>query len=499
MQQVFRNKVGAAFAIALLNLLMSGCSQADDQSWRDKAMSLRWVDYSPSTGNPDQGIEAGVDAIRLDLLELRRAHFSGLVTYSSNGRLGKELIPLAKDAGFRGIIIGVWNPKDEAELSAAKQAASSEIVMGICIGNEGLMNHQYSIEELESAIKGMRAATNKPVTTTEIIQNCDERLLGVGDWVFPNAHPYHAKVTEPKAAVLWTKEKFRQIKGQTSKFVMLKEVGLPTAGDAERPLSEQAQCEYYDGLAQTNASFVYFEAFDQSWKLHKPVEPHWGIFLSDRSPKIVARHLAENTACGAKTSSKEPITPVEKTASEIFYVYHDSDSRVNHFSPKGRMGDVGDITLQEDWDSKPKAGKTCIRVEYSARGEKPSCEYAGSGPCGWAGVYWQNPPLNWGKKEEWNGEAYDLSHYQKLKFWARAEHPSVVEFKVGGIVGPFGDSLRPARGITAHLTEEWTEFTIDLTEADLKHIIGGFAWVASKERNGRGAVFYLDEIRFESQ
>jgi len=75
----------------------------------------------------------------------------------------------------------------------------------------------------------------------------------------------------------------------------------------------------------------------------------------------------------------------------------------------------------------------------------------------------------------------------------------VIEFKVGGIVGAFGDSLYPSRGFTAHLTEDWAEFTIDLTASDLKHLIGGFAWVASKDRNPKGATFYLDEIRFESE
>jgi len=84
----------------------------------------------------------------------------------------------------------------------------------------------------------------------------------------------------------------------------------------------------------------------------------------------------------------------QRMARESFYIYQDNGASVNHFSPTGWMGDVGDITLVGDWEGKPKSGKTCIKVEYSAKGEKPTCEY--SGPCGWAGVYWQEPPLNWG-------------------------------------------------------------------------------------------------------
>lgn len=178
-----------------------------------------------------------------------------------------------------------------------------------------------------------------------------------------------------------------------------------------------------------------------------------------------------------------------------FYVYQESGSGANHFSPGGWMGDVGDITIKDDWEENPKSGKTCIKIEYSAKGNKPTCDYAG--PCKWAGVYWQEPPENWGKKQEWKSAGYDLSAYHKLKFWARAEYPSVIEFKVGGISGPYGDSLRPPRSYTAHVTREWKEFTLDLTGADLRHVIGGFAWFASKETNPSGTTFYLDDIRFE--
>src|SRR6266567_744118 len=248
---------------------------------RNEISDIRWVDYSPSTANPDRGVEASTDSIRQDLAALRRAKFSGLVTYSAKGRLGNELLALAKEAGFRGIIVGVWNPKDSDELAAARNAAMSDIVLGICVGNEGLMDGRYSLESLQEAIRAIRAATKKPVTTTETIDRYDEKLLRIVDFVFPNAHPYFSNVTEPKAAVVWTQEGFQRLVNGTSQFVMLKEVGLPTAGDEKQPLSEEAQCEYYTELAKTKTRFVYFEGFDLPWKVKPPVEPHWGIFHSD--------------------------------------------------------------------------------------------------------------------------------------------------------------------------------------------------------------------------
>jgi exo-beta-1,3-glucanase (GH17 family) len=502
MPRSFCGRTAALVVMASLDILSAGCSRAEDQGWRDKITALRWVDYSPSTGNPDQGKEASVEAIRDDLASLRQAHFSGLVTYSAKGRLGRELISLAKNAGFQGIIIGVWDPMNEDELSAAKSAAASEIVVGFCIGNEGLMTKRYTLEELESAINDVRKATGKPVTTAETIDTYDEKLLHLVDWVFPNAHPYFSNVTEPKAAVAWTQQAFQRLTKETSQFVILKEVGLPTAGDDKEPLSEEAQCEYYVQLAQTNTRFVYFEAFDLLWKLKPPVEPHWGIFRSDRSPKILARHLSENVACRAATTNASVPRSADvkaKPSSGSFYVYFDKDSKLNHFAPTGFMGDVGDINLTEDWRDNPKSGETCIKVEYSAKGKEPTCNY--SGPCKWAGVYWQEPAGNSGKasQEEWKKAGYNLQRYKALRFWARADHPSVVEFKVGGVVATYGDSLHPARTVTAHLSSQWTEFTIDLTDADLSYIIDGFAWAASQKLNPSGTTFYLDDIRFESE
>jgi len=159
------------------------------------------------------------------------------------------------------------------------------------------------------------------------------------------------------------------------------------------------------------------------------------------------------------------------------------------------MGDVGDVQVVENWTVNPESGKTSIKCVYVAKGLKPSCEYAG--PCGWAGVYWQEPPGNWGQKPESRTGGYDLTPYGMLRFSARAERDATVEFKVGGIEGLYGDSLQPARFHVERLTNNWQQFEIDLTKADLSKVIGGFAWVAKKELNPNGATFFLDDIRFE--
>src|ERR1039458_10154046 len=172
---------------------------------------------------------------------------------------------------------------------------------------------------------------------------------------------------------------------------------------------------------------------------------------------------------------------VQSPESMPFYVYLDNGAPENRYVPSGRMGDIGDISIDQDWSDNPHSGRSCIRVQYSAKGmPEHICEYPG--PCKWAGLYWQNPPNNWGLTLAWNHAGFNLSKANRLTFWARAEGAARLDF---------------ARMITARLTPEWKRFEIDLQGARLDYIIGGFCWVAEREFNPRGATFYLDEIRFE--
>jgi exo-beta-1,3-glucanase (GH17 family) len=208
--------------------------------------------------------------------------------WSHIGVSGGELPRLAQEQGFTGLIIGIWDPTNQAEIEAAKTAAQYPIVMGYCVGNEGI-HKRYEIPDLIKTIKDMKKATGKPVTTTEEIDDyVDEELLNIGDWIFPNSHPYFHNLLDPNLAVDWTKAAYQDMTRRAgNRFVLFKEVGMPTAGDKEGSLSEETQARYYQGLAKTGVKFVYFEAFDQPWKNSLPIEPHWGLFYSNRTPKQV--------------------------------------------------------------------------------------------------------------------------------------------------------------------------------------------------------------------
>ena len=271
------------------------CSDPVNNNWIAKVNRIKWVAYSSPNPSTEPGFfQPSPETIRKDLLTLKKAGFTGLVTYSSFGVMGNEFPYIADELGFDGIIMGVWDPGNQSEFENAVRASRLPGVLGFSIGNEGLYRDsgdRYTIPELCQAIMSLRANTGKPVTTSEETDDFEEHpyLYHVGDWVFANAHPYWHAAKYAGRAVQWEVKKYKLLSEQSGHFVFFREVGLPTFGAFG--LSETNHDEYYRGLAKTDVRFVYFEGFDQPSKDHNAVEPHWGIFRFDQSPKLAAWNL----------------------------------------------------------------------------------------------------------------------------------------------------------------------------------------------------------------
>ena len=137
--------------------------------------------------------------------------------------------------------------------------------------------------------------------------------------------------------------------------------------------------------------------------------------------------------------------------STSFSVYTDASDPENHYIPSDFMGDFKDITLNENWTANPHSGRACIRNVYSG---------IATPGYGWAGVYWQNPENNGGTVPGYTG--YDLSHFSHLSFWVRGElGGEQIQFLVGGITGPYPNSLQPAvMTPMITLTTDWQVITI---------------------------------------
>jgi exo-beta-1,3-glucanase (GH17 family) len=277
------SKIGRIiFSLLFLFALVCGISFAEySDEFVEKIINLKWVAYSPTNCDPAKDVFPSEDTIRKDLELLYNAGFRGLVTYSSYSSFAG--IPrIAKETGFEGVIMGIWDIESAEEISNA--ASAIDYVDGYCMGNEGL-NINYDIETLNGAIAELKIATGKPVTTTEqIFDYYNDDVLAIGDWIFPNIHPFLCEIKNPKKAARWIQRHYNMLKRHAgTKLIIFKEVGYPTAGAREATQSNQK--EFFVTFEKMGVPFVYFEAFDQYWKVELPVEPHWGLFDSRRRPK----------------------------------------------------------------------------------------------------------------------------------------------------------------------------------------------------------------------
>jgi len=208
--------------------------------------------------------------------------------------------------------------------------------------------------------------------------------------------------------------------------------------------------------------------------------------LSGASPEEKALIEEESTAgmTDAEASLlQENTVPGFKSRKLPLFVYQDAG--VASYFPDGWMGDYNDIKMSVYCETLPHSGKTCVKIDYLPGASQNSK---------WAGVFWQYPGSQWGKKKG----GYDLTGAKKLRFWARGEKGGEViqEVKMGGISGNFKDSDTAGIGPIV-LTPEWKEYEIDLSGVDLSYISGGFCWSTNLDQNREGCTFYLDDIVYE--
>ncbi len=227
----------------------------------------------------------------------------------------------------------------------------------------------------------------------------------------------------------------------------------------------------------------------------------FGLFLSALAVFGTLSYAAATKQAVVDKAKKTPV------GGDVFFVFHERGSRLNHYAPSGWMGDYSDLHINMGWIkdvAKPKGAKAAAKkaavADVDADKDETSMQFKYTAErkqgAGWAGVYWQHPANNWGDKRG----GYDLSGYTKLVFWAKGEKGGEVvdKFFIGGITGQTEEGDTDEASISpVQLTKDWKEYSIPLTGLDLSHIIGGFGFAINADSNPNGATLFLDEVRFE--
>ncbi len=281
----------------------------------------RFVAYQPTSLRVIDGRVTPADpaSIREDLRVLR-SRFDALITYDAVH--GAQSIPaLAATLDFRALIIGVWDPADDAQLEAAIAAATRfpDLVAGISLGNETLFSGRSDPAALGAAVARVRSrAPGVPLTTTEpfhiYYQPGVRELLRRLDFVLVNVHPIFQpwfRDAPDSAAAQFVVNVLDELAPRVCGPILVKETGVPSA-PASTGFSEARQAGVYAELrrrlpATPARAFAYFAAFDAPWRAYDatgvpgaaavhPEEAHWGLYDAQRRPKQAARELPDLAA-----------------------------------------------------------------------------------------------------------------------------------------------------------------------------------------------------------
>ncbi|MGE0759384.1 MAG: toll/interleukin-1 receptor domain-containing protein [Pirellulaceae bacterium] len=223
-----------------------------------------WVGYDPAffasdeedgplAAKPTREQEAAFVAdIDRELSIIRKAGFTGVVTFGSNGPL--MLIPERANRLGLKVIMGVWEPRDRTEV--ARALAQCRFVDAYCVGYNGLRDGRYVLPELNEAMRALRRNSLLPVTTTEPIIRYpdDEQLWEIGDWLFPDAH------SSLRERDTWTFELHPEADARAMLDDMRKIA--PIAQRLARPLAFNAVAYPHDGIAdaspQVQRTFFFY-------------------------------------------------------------------------------------------------------------------------------------------------------------------------------------------------------------------------------------------------
>ncbi|MCK4762735.1 MAG: DUF4062 domain-containing protein [Candidatus Aminicenantes bacterium] len=267
-----------------------------------------WITYNTRNFTPGKTPYPSLNSIRKELTWIRNAGFDGIITFSSDGTFSK--IPeIAKDFGF-SVIMGVWDPNNRQEVSAAIQ--NKKYADAYCVGHNGL-NHIYSYDELVKTVNNIRFNTSHPVSTTEKISTylSDKRLIKLVSWVFPDAHvsiksenriSFLADAKRDAIETIKMANEIAAIDERRTKPILLKLVTYPMAGISNASLKEQANFYIFilDSLRDSqpeihiDVSISVHSTFDDPWKTFYPFydwDPYTGLLDNTGNPRPAAKEV----------------------------------------------------------------------------------------------------------------------------------------------------------------------------------------------------------------
>ena len=211
--------------------------------------------------------------------------------------------------------------KDQIDKVIELANTYSDIIIAVNVGNEILVDWaHHRIDDVDIVIRKIRRVRDnitQPVSVSDDYNfwNKPEAKLIAAELDFISLHAYAFWNNQPlDSAMQWTVDIYNSIQEMYPEFtVTYSETGWPTdriLGDGSHEgnligvAGEQEQKHYFheynDWVSENNIISFYFSSFDESWKggfdgvnPEAKAEKHWGLFNSDRTPKLALQDTKE--------------------------------------------------------------------------------------------------------------------------------------------------------------------------------------------------------------
>ena len=234
----------------------------------------------------------------LQLLAKRAINVRG---YSSRGTLAA--VPRLAAKYKLQVISGAYlYPSDplrtEEEIGGViKAAVENPNVIRVIVGNESVLNEEYSAAQLAPMLARVRQATRKPVSTAEPwhIWLKYPELADHVDYLAVHMLPYWEGLPV-ESAVDYVVDKMQRLQTRfPDKRIIITEVGWPSEGRTREGAVASTENQalflrrFIHRARQEGYVYYIMEAFDQPWKERTGeggVGAYWGVWDAHRQPKF---------------------------------------------------------------------------------------------------------------------------------------------------------------------------------------------------------------------
>ncbi|MEO1716253.1 MAG: glycosyl hydrolase family 17 protein [Planctomycetota bacterium] len=341
-------------ALTFAAITSAAAAQVDDPRPYVTEIDRGWIaggiSYGPFRDGQGPGGEAPTEAQLLEDLQLLSERWTLIRMYGSRGPAETVCRLLVEHDIPMKIMVGAWIdsehvvnddgtfgepiPENAAinrqEVDTAIRLANEfpSVVHAINIGNESQVfwsAHRVRQDVLINYIRQTRAATTVPVTTFDDYNFWNKpEARAVADEV--DVIGWHAYAMwnqqELVNALSWTREQLAEVRTLYPEAVIVHgETGWATSTDPNAdpenwlitaPAGEREQELFFRTYTawadEAGLPYFYFSAFDENWKggpSPTEVEKHWGLYFSDRTPKLALQTRA-SAERGGGNSPKAP-------------------------------------------------------------------------------------------------------------------------------------------------------------------------------------------------